>query len=73
MIAIGGQRPFASFFQPDVSTVAIRNYYIGVDSISFEGVEYEYMRIPEGQPFIISDLSFELSRHLIIKVILIAN
>lgn len=41
----------ASFFEPDVSSVAVRNYYIGVDSIEFEGVEYEYMRIPEGQAF----------------------
>lgn len=41
----------ASFFQPDVSAVARRNYYIGVDSVSFGGEEYEYMKIPEGQAF----------------------
>lgn len=47
----------ASFFQPDVSSVAVRNYYIGVDSISYNGVEYEYMRIPEGQAFTVDMFS----------------
>lgn len=41
----------AMYFQPDVSSIAIRNYYIGVDSVRFEGEEYEYMHIPEGQAF----------------------
>lgn len=35
----------------DTSSTAIRNYYIGVDSVRFAGNDYEYMQIPEGRPF----------------------
>ncbi|MBN1558374.1 MAG: hypothetical protein JW951_09540 [Lentisphaerae bacterium] len=40
------------FMNPDVSTVAQRNYYIGVgDDITFEGQGYDNLLIPEGQSF----------------------
>lgn len=35
----------------DTESTAIRNYYIGVDSVSFGGVDYDYMQIPAGRPF----------------------
>ncbi len=36
---------------PTVSSVADRDYYIGVSSVTFDGVDYEYMVIPEGESF----------------------
>jgi hypothetical protein len=53
--------------QPDVSTVARRNYYIGVDGVDFNGQTYEHMQIPEGQAFemeitaLMADLRFLLT------------
>jgi hypothetical protein len=35
----------------DTETTALRDYYIGVSSVSFAGRDYEYMQIPEGTPF----------------------
>ncbi len=36
---------------PSVSSVADRDYYIGVDRVRFESRNYEYMVIPEGSEF----------------------
>jgi len=35
----------------DTAAVARRDYYIGVDGVSFRGREYEYMQIPAGRAF----------------------
>jgi len=40
------------WFTADMSTVARRNYYIGVgDEVQYGGASYENMKIPEGTPF----------------------
>ncbi len=41
----------ASHGSLSVSSTADRNYYIGVGEVSFEGRDYEYMVIPEGERF----------------------
>ncbi|MDP8235018.1 MAG: hypothetical protein P9M08_01410 [Candidatus Erginobacter occultus] len=40
------------YYNPAADTTAIRDYYLGISNdIEFQGREYEYMLIPEGQPF----------------------
>ena len=42
----------ASYFNPEADSIATRDYYIGIDKeIEYQGREYEYMVIPEGQEF----------------------
>ncbi len=51
----------------DASSVARRDYAIGVEDIEFEGESYDYMLIPDGQPFdaemdtLIADLKFRIT------------
>ena len=40
-----------SYLNPFVRSEAVRDYYIGVQEVSFNGKKYEYMNIPEGTPF----------------------
>ncbi|MCK5851219.1 MAG: hypothetical protein KAH23_09915 [Kiritimatiellae bacterium] len=40
-----------SIMNPQVNSVADRNYYIGVSGVSYGGQDYEYMQIPEGTSF----------------------
>ncbi len=56
------------YFNPSARAVALRDYYIGIaDEIEYEGERYEYMKIPEGDPFtadidgFMVDLSLELT------------
>jgi len=37
--------------KPELNGVADRDYYLGVEEVDFEGREYEYMKIPEGQAY----------------------
>ncbi len=40
------------YYHPSADTVALRDYYLGIsDEIEYQGKKYEYMMIPEGQPF----------------------
>lgn len=40
------------YYNPSADTTAIRDYYIGIaNDIEYGGKKYEYMMIPEGQPF----------------------
>jgi hypothetical protein len=39
------------FMNPETDAVAQRNYYIAVDSVSFNGQEFENQQIPAGTPF----------------------
>ncbi len=40
------------YYNPSADTVALRDYYIGISNeIEYQGRSYEYMMIPEGQPF----------------------
>ena len=39
------------YLSMDTEATAIRNYYIGVDSVTYGGQEYEYMQIPDGRHF----------------------
>lgn len=40
------------YYHPSADTVALRDYYLGIsDEIEYQGQKYEYMMIPEGQPF----------------------
>jgi len=42
----------ASYFHPEAESTATRDYYIGVgEEVEYQGQEYEYMVIPEGQDF----------------------
>ncbi|MBP7829892.1 MAG: hypothetical protein KA248_08245 [Kiritimatiellae bacterium] len=40
-----------TYLNPSESTRAVRDYYIGVDDVSYNGESYDYMTIPEGQAF----------------------
>lgn len=40
-----------TYLNPSESTRAVRDYYIGVDDVSFNGKSYDYMTIPEGESF----------------------
>ena len=40
-----------SVMNPEVNSVAKRNYYIGVSEVSYGGQDYEYMKIPKGSEF----------------------
>jgi len=40
-----------SYGNPQGNGIANRDYYIGVDDVSFEGQDYEYMKIPKGTKF----------------------
>jgi len=40
-----------AYGNPEADSIADRDYYIGVDEVSFEGADYEYMKIPRGTPF----------------------
>ena len=40
------------YYNPTSNTTALRDYYLGISNdIEYQGKEYEYMMIPEGQPF----------------------
>ena len=39
------------YLNPSVSSEAVRDYYLGVDEVKFNGQSYEYMTIPEGASF----------------------
>ncbi len=40
------------YYHPSADTEALRDYYIGIaNEIEYQGRNYEYMMIPEGQPF----------------------
>jgi len=40
------------YYNPTSNTTALRDYYLGISKdIEYQGKEYEYMMIPEGQPF----------------------
>lgn len=39
------------YLNPSVSSQAIRDYYIGVEEVTFAGKEYDYLTIPKGTPF----------------------
>jgi len=40
-----------SYGNPEGNSIANRDYYIGVDDVSFQGKDYEYMKIPKGTAF----------------------
>lgn len=40
-----------SYLNPSVNSEAVRDYYIGVEDVSYNGESYDYMHIPEGTPF----------------------
>ncbi|HOW96402.1 MAG TPA: hypothetical protein P5567_10360 [Kiritimatiellia bacterium] len=40
-----------SYLSPAVRGEAVRDYYIGVEDVSYNGETYDYMHIPEGAPF----------------------
>ncbi len=40
------------YYNPTSDTTALRDYYLGISNeIEYQGQKYEYMMIPEGQPF----------------------
>jgi hypothetical protein len=41
----------ASYLNPSADGIADRDYYIGVSEVEYEGKEYEYMMIPEGDAY----------------------
>jgi hypothetical protein len=42
----------ATLMNPETETVASRNYYIGIGKeVRYDGVGYNQMKIPEGDPF----------------------
>jgi len=69
----------ATYLEASVHSVANRDYYIGVSDVSFQGQNYDYMVIPEGQDYrvdfsagmlnlrgVVTPVSLELGRHVAI-------
>jgi hypothetical protein len=48
----------AALMNPETDTVARRNYYIEVSDVTYQGQEYDQMKIPEGTPFSAEALGF---------------
>ena len=44
-------RGHLSYMHAEATSVAPRDFFIGVDKISFQGKSYEYMKIEDGKPF----------------------